>query len=305
MHFAPPVQVIRHDPRELAMFSEGFGDLAQAFKDIRAAKDRRANNDFLASLAEAGDDPAAYNEAMRTPAEGPQGFLSKLINPVNPWGQQGGLAPIQQKMIASEAQRRLSGKKPLAREMFDMLGPDEKKLAAKQNFLKRQDSEVGIDREQWDQLSDSEKNRASKIAAGLEPKAVSQKGNLDSEREANKTGLAILSGLIRQLSDKRLSEEERDGIIEQIDLVRAEFMDVESEEDGQGTGRGIMPDEFTQADRIRGRRNTVLAARREAQQLQEAMQKITNPQNRQHLQQVLEKGDPEIIREALRRIRGQ
>jgi len=69
--------------------------IANAIREIQAGQQRRGGQEFLSRLAMA-QTPEARQQAIQTPTQGPQGWLGRLMQPVNPFGTAGGYSPVQQ-----------------------------------------------------------------------------------------------------------------------------------------------------------------------------------------------------------------
>ena len=69
--------------------------LAQMFQQIQQGQQQRGGQEFLQRLATA-QNPQQRQQAIQTPTPGPQGFLGKLLQPINPFGTAGGVSPTQQ-----------------------------------------------------------------------------------------------------------------------------------------------------------------------------------------------------------------
>jgi len=83
--------------------------IANMIREIQQGQQRRGGQEFLGRLGQA-QTPQQKQQVTRTPTQGPQGFLGKLLQPINPFGTAGGYSPTQQGHLTQlmDDQRRQS-----------------------------------------------------------------------------------------------------------------------------------------------------------------------------------------------------
>lgn len=116
--FAPPVQVIRHNPQELAMFAQGMQQFAQGLVSIQEAKEKRAGDSILARISQAEtpqEIKSQLNEITRAREKSNESrtLLGNIVNAINPFGEFTGATGAESKISQILIQEKIRQSNPL------------------------------------------------------------------------------------------------------------------------------------------------------------------------------------------------